>query len=328
VSETVLQRPDASGPVVASAAAIVGTATVASLQAGLLGMEAFRALAISQVVQGVTTGAGMVIGASVWGINGALVGLSVASIVAGGAAAVLVNREAARLEIQLSWRPQRDAWRSMWRLAAPALVAFVVVYAALLAGQTILARQRGGFEELAVFNLAYRWHLALLFVPAAISPALLPVVTRLLAHRESELASRLVKVNLWVTCAVTVPPAALAVLFAGQIMGLSGTFYSSHVGPLAILAVASIPAAINGVLSSTSLSAGRIRAWLVSDIALAVGLFVTMLALVAQHGAQGLAFAYLVGYLLTDLVLGGVLRAFPDGHRVSEDVPHAGRHLS
>ena len=42
-----------------------------------------------------------------------------------------------------------------------------------IAGQVLLATSSHGYQRLAAFAVAYRWHLAIVFVPAAIVPALL-----------------------------------------------------------------------------------------------------------------------------------------------------------
>jgi hypothetical protein len=102
-------------------------------------------------------------------------------------------------------------------------------------------------------------------------------------------------------------PALIIALAAPLLLGLSGAFYADHPLPLIVLALASIPTALNNVLSGTAVGLGAMRAWLVSDIILAVVLVGTAAALVGGLGATGLALAYLAGYVATDLALAGPL---------------------
>ena len=68
-----------------------------------------------------------------------------------------------------------------------------------------------------------------------------------------------------------------------------------------------MPAALNAVLSTTSVSLGAIRAWLFSDIVLAAVLIGAAALLVGGSHATGLALAYLAAYVATDLALGAPL---------------------
>jgi O-antigen/teichoic acid export membrane protein len=140
---------------------------------------------------------------------------------------------------------------------------------------------------------------------------LVPVMTRLhVTDRGRELAS-IFRGTMWGTFALAGIAAAVIAAVAPLILGLSGHFYAAHALPLIVLAAASIPAALNNVLSSTSVSLGAMKEWLVSDLALAAVLLGTAAALVGSIGATGLAVAYLAGMVATDLVL-----ALPLGRRL------------
>jgi O-antigen/teichoic acid export membrane protein len=321
VAAQLLRSPGAQDVVLVSTATILFSALASCLQSGLLGLEAFRSLALAQVVQGIAVGTGLVTGAAVADLPGALLGLTAGNAVAALAAWRLLRREIRARSISLTLHRAAQGWRPLWRLALPGLAASVVLYVGLLYGQVLLSRQPHGLDDLAVFNLAYRWHLAIVFIPAAVAPALLPMMTRLLANSGDDEARRLFRLNLALSAGLVVVLACVVVLGAHQLLGLSGSFYAHRTTPLLILAAAALPTALNNVLSGASLSVGRVRAWVLSDLAFAAALIGTAVLLVHEYRATGLAFAYLAGYGATVAVLGVALLHRPPVARVAQRAP-------
>jgi PST family polysaccharide transporter len=303
VASTILQEPGATSLVVASAGAVLFGALAANSQAAILGLEAFRSTAVAQWSLGLGVATGLLIGAWSDGLEGALAGLSMGTALGAVASTGLLAKELTRRGIPISWLPGRPIWRSLWKPAAPAFVAFLTVSVALLLAQLELARHGDGYAQVGVFNLAYRWHIALLFVPAVVAPALLPALTRLLTEGKEPGGRRLFQTYGVGTLMLTVPPALLMMVAAVPILSLSGEYYADHPWPLVILALASIPSAANNVLSTGAVGVGAIRAWLASDVALAVVLLGGAYILVPTYGATGLAIAYLLAYVITDAVL-------------------------
>jgi O-antigen/teichoic acid export membrane protein len=314
VASEILQDPNATTAVTASAGAVLFIAIATNSQGALLGLEAFRSTALSQWSQGLGVGGGLLIGARVDGLQGALAGLSIGSATGAVVSAAFLAKELSERGIPITWLPPMPIWRSLWKPSAPAFAAFLVVSLALLLGQLALTRQDHGYAEAGVFSLAYRWHLAVLFVPAVIAPALLPALTRLLAEGNEVGGRRLFQIYGAGTMMLTVLPAVGVMLAARQILSLSGNYYAERSVPLVVLALASIPSAANNVLSAGALAIGAIRSWLMSDIALAVVLLGSALILVPAHAATGLAIAYFLAFIVTDAILVYPLRRFFTAH--------------
>lgn len=286
-------------------AAVIGVAglSLASVtQAGLSGLEAFRAVAALQGLQGVVSGAGLVVGAATAGVRGALIGFAAGQLVAAAVGIAVLRRHATAQSIALRVRPKRSEARSLAAFAAPAILASIVVSLALLGGHILLRDQADGYAHIAEFSVAYRWHLAIVFVPVALLPAAIPILTRL-QRRDRQAARDALRFTLITGVAMAAIPAALIAVAAPFIMGLSGDYYAARPWTLVVLAIAAVPLVLNNILSSAAISYGAVRAWLVSDVVLAVGVVALALALVPDLQAAGLAVAYLGGYLLTDLAL-------------------------
>lgn len=292
------------GPLVAAAAvAVLFTAVNGVIQGALTGLEAFRLLAGTQWIQGFGVAAGLIGGAIAGDGTGAMTGFAAGQGVAAGCSLMLLHRQASAQGAAVSYLTRRVEVGELFRFGIPAFVALISVTAALFGAQVLLSRQPSGYSEVALFSVAYRWQLVIMFVPASIAPVLVPVMTRLhTTKQDGELAS-IFRATMWGTVVLT-GVAAVAIAAASPLLfGLSGEFYAEHPLPLIVMAVASIPAALNNVLSSTSISLAAIRAWLVSDLVLAVSLIGAAAALVANLGATGLAVAYLIGMVATDLAL-------------------------
>lgn len=303
-----LLRDRAFGSLIAaSAAAVLFIALNNTIQGALTGLEAFRPLAAAQWIQGLGTAAGLIAGASAGGALGAMVGFSIGQGGAAGCSLAILRLNASAQGVAVEYAARRGEVGHLFRYGIPAFVAFITVSCAIFGGQFLLSRQPSGYAAVALFSVAYRWQLVILFVPACIAPVLVPVMTRLhVADRGHELAS-IFRGTMWSTLALAGVVAAVIAATATPLLGFSGDFYARHPLPLIILAAASIPTALNNVLSSTSVSLGAMREWLVSDVVLAIVLLGTAATLVSSIGATGLALAYLAGMVATDLVLASPL---------------------
>jgi O-antigen/teichoic acid export membrane protein len=304
----VLLQDRALGALVAAAAAAVLFAALnTAIQAALLGLEALRAMALAQWLQGIASACGLVAGATANAVTGALLGFSAGQALAAIAAFALLRREASTRALVISYRLERRELRQLWRYGMPTFCAFLVVASAMLVGQIVLSHQHDGYAQVGIFNNAYRWHLAILFVPSALAPLLVPVMTRLGARMRGPEAASLFRRSMWGMLVLSAVPAVVIAAAAPLVLGLSGDFYARHPLPLIILAAAGVPAALNNVLSTTGVGLGLMREWLISDIVLAVVLVGTAALLVSSSQASGLAIAYLAGYVATDLALGAPL---------------------
>jgi O-antigen/teichoic acid export membrane protein len=303
LADALLQDAHQGELVVASAGAVLFGALTVAIQGALTGLESFRPFAVAQCVQGLATGVGLVAGASAGDAAGALTGFSIGQAVAAGASLLILQRAARGHGAAPAYRIWPRETRQLFRYGLPTFGSFLAVSTALLGGQLILSRQADGYEQVALFSIAYRWHLALLFIPACVGPVLVPMIARLRAEAKAGEVASIFRASMWGTVLLAGAPAVVVAAVAPLLMGLSGGFYQDHPIPLVILAAVAVPAALNNILSSTSVGVGAMRAWLLSDVVLAAVVLTAAALLVAGLQADGLAIAYLAGYAATDLVL-------------------------
>lgn len=190
----------------------------------------------------------------------------------------------------------------------PAFAANIAVTLALVLGQSLLADQPLGYQQVAQFNVAYRWSLVVLFLPASMAPILLPLLSNLRAEGALRSFLHLLRTNLWLNVILTALPAGVLIVLRDQVLGLSGSSYVAESTTFVVLMVATVPTALNSVMSQAALSLDAIRAWLLSDLALAVVLVGVAWVLIPRHQSVGLAVGYAVAYLVTCCVLAIPLR--------------------
>ncbi len=289
---------------VVGAAGVIEFTTVSSVQLGVLtGLEAFREIAILQGLESFLTGFLTVVGILVGGLQGAMIGWMVGEALTAAASVAATRYVSRRADVPVSYRVQKPELLILWRLGLPALIGSLFVSAAVLGSQRLLAAGAHGLSAVAAFNVAYRWQLVALFVPSAMAPIFLPILTQLNAVGRIREFRRVLRINLLTNIGFTIP-ACLAIMAIGPfVMSLTGHFYGTQTTVLAVLLVATLPTVVNNVLSQTALSVGAVAAWVWSDVALAVSLAVVTMVLVPRDGAIGLGLAYVVGYVVTCLAL-------------------------
>jgi O-antigen/teichoic acid export membrane protein len=303
VGRPALATVQVPGLVVVTVGLAVATALGAILTAVLYGLEATADAAMANVARGILTLIAVVSQAA----NGlgavviALLAVEVAMLVVTGA---LLTRSRDGVRFVVRFRLERRDLQMLWQLGMPALLGSAVVLPSMWLGQALLSSQPGGLHALGLFGLAFRFYLVILFVPAAITPMVLPALARTLAERRSSgTYGRLVRASLVLNVGLA---AILALVVAGSapvLANIGGSGYAGARPIIVVLAVAALAAGLNNVLSQAAISMGRIRAWLLSDIILSVALALTAAVLVPRWLGTGLATAYLIGMVATCVAL-------------------------
>ena len=305
VANGILDQPDVA-PLVAVASILILTTPMTEVLAGLLaGLERFGTLGLFRAIHGSLGGAFLVIVllstssaiAALWALAAAealacVLGLRLVTSARGPRSTARYERTELLIEV-----------RSVLRVALPALLASISLQPALWFGQVLLSRQPDGLRHVGIFAVAMRWHSIALFVPTTMGSVLLPMLGRLRATGRSMDARALFVRYGALTLAFSTAVCLVLIAFAAPLMGLQGPEYSLASGVLVVLAVATVPVALNNVLGDRALAEGRLALWVWSDLALAIVLVASAVALVPALGGIGLASAYLAAYVATCLVL-------------------------
>lgn len=306
VARGILNQPDVARLVAVASILILTTPMVEALAGLLAGLERFDLVGLFRAVHGILSGVALAV--VLLGTSGGAMAALWALAAAEALACVLglrlvMSARGARSTIRYTRADLLLEVRALLRVSLPALAASVSLQPALWLGQVLLSRQPGGLQHVGTFAVAMRWHAIALFVPATMGTVLLPMLGRLRATGRNMDARTLFVRYGALTLAFSTATCLGLIAFAAPLMGLQGAEYASASGVLVILAVATVPAALNNVLGSRALAEGRLAIWVWSDLALATTLVACAIALVPALDDIGLAAAYLAAYVATCLVL-------------------------
>jgi O-antigen/teichoic acid export membrane protein len=273
-------------------------------QLGILtGLEHFRDACIVGVIRGVAVACLMIVGGTFLGVAGAVAGLSVGELIGVSAGHLAVHRASRNSGLKLSIRLALRERATLVHFSLPAFLAGAAVLPAMWFGQVALLRRPDGLVQAGYFAYAYRWYLFILFFTSALAPVGLSVITNLRATGTAQVHLRFLRLSLYVNLIMTAVPAFLVVVFSQALAQIGGRGYQPSTTSLIVLAIASLPTALNNVLGQAALSMDLTVAWIASEVALAVGLAAAAMLLVPSLGSLGLALAYLTGMTLTCVVL-------------------------
>lgn len=269
----------------------------------LYGVADFSAVLWSTLLRGLAVNLLMVVGVVLYGLYGGLVALLAGELAATCINLYLVTRSVRRHEIKVDYRPRLPELRLLAKLAIPSALSTALIQGALWGEQALLLTLPSGYTQVAYFNVAYRWHVALVFVSGALSPLALSVLSNLHATRDWKAYVSVLRFNVYANLAAVLIPSVAIMVLAKLVMTLAGSTYESAWPALFWLAVAAVPSAANNLLSQTALSLNLIRQWLLSDVALAITLGVVSFVLIPRYEASGLAVAVASAMTVTCLVL-------------------------
>lgn len=325
VAAGILHAPDVAPLLPVTAITLVFTVLAAVQSAALAGFEAFPSLAAANFASGIATAAFTVSGAALGELEGALLGAAAGGFFSAAVLAIAVRRSAYRFGFVLRFEPRREDLRLMIGASLPMLLAGVIPPAVTTLTGTMLARTQGGYAELGLFAAADQWRTAILFLPALMSQASLPILTDLYAGGDLVSYRRLFQVNLLGTSAICLGAATVITLAGPAVMAIYGKAYAPHSDVLMYCCAGAALAGIAGVAAQVLTSSGRY--WLGFQLNLVWAIVLLAFGYLSRaDGALGLARAYCLSYAVhlalvatvTFLLARGPL-SVPD-HRITKDL--------
>lgn len=293
-----LAKPLAIGSGLAFFGAINGAQTGA-----LAGFEAFKTIAVMNVIAGIASFPLIVFGVWARGLQGAIWG-SVAALAINW---ILNNRALRRVcanaNVSYHFAFCYRELGILHRFSLPALLAAIAVAPGLWVCNALLARQPQGYADLGIYAAADKWRLLILFVPTSVFTMVLPVLSNFYNERDDMRFKQVFRANLKVNAALVFSSVVLIAVFAVPIMTIYGPSFRGGWAVLLILAFSAIPETLNAILG-LSLIARRLMWWRFAFDVLLVGVLVGLaLLFIPKWGALGLAASYGLALATTSLGL-------------------------
>jgi O-antigen/teichoic acid export membrane protein len=298
IAEHVLARADLR-PLLVVGSLMLLVDCAASLQLGILmGLRQMRPAALSGAIASIALVASVGLGTKLSGLNGAMWGLVIGGMVGVVARAGPTLRVLRRDAFSPFVMPHRADFHLLRRVSLPVVLMNALWTPTTWAATMLLIRSPGGYVQMGHLGAANQWFGALLFLPNVLGFATLPMLSESVGYKEREAFRQARRLALR-ACLVAAIPLALGVMIASPfIMGIYGGEYREAWPVLALLALASVPAAVFSVLANVLTVTGRWARLVGSQLTWACGyLAVTSLLLHFSQGAAALAAAMLVGNL-------------------------------
>ncbi len=304
--------------------------TLLGVQNGVLaGLEAFRTIAWVNCLLAICTfvfslGGMFLLGieSKFWGLCGAVGGMGVGSVLTWGVSQYHVREELKKHGIHLAWKGALQELPHVWRFTLSAFVSSVLFGPVVFIHNLMMMKQPGGDIQMGLFTATRQWNNAILLLPSMVSKTTLPMLTNLWAQREYGKYRKLFWANTGLFAALALVAAVPTALLSKFLMQLYdsrheslGIDFASGWPILVCVCVYSVLWASNmspgqAVWSLGMKRAANVFALLRSVILLGVywyllydpnGLFQRMG--IKVQGAMGLAWAYLITYILQTLYM-------------------------
>jgi O-antigen/teichoic acid export membrane protein len=263
----------------------------------LSGFEAFRKIAIINVIIGFSLVAVTAIGLYFYGLNGLL-----AAYVLVMWTGVFLNRIALHYEYQrfgIHW--SMKSWKKelpiLWQFSMPAILAGLIVSLATWIVYTMLINQPGGFAEMGIFNAANQWRTFLLFLPMIIGQVSLPILSERCGNVGYRAMAQMLKSLILITLIVLIPFTIFVCLFSPFIMHLYGPDFTNGWPVLILVAFTAVLLGLSLPIGNIIAASGRMWVGFLMNTGWAIILIVSA-GILLQWGALGLAAAFLIAYLV------------------------------
>ena len=292
LSGSVLGSPSLARPLAISAGFLF-FASVNGYQTGVLtGFEAFRTLAQATAIRGVAGFPFLVIGAVRFGLEGAVIANVLVAGINCVVHGILLNRQCRMHGITVGYRPSASELRLLYRFSLPVLVASLSYTPAVWISNAALAR-KAGFADVGLFNAAMQWQNAVMFFANAVANLGLPMLSSVLAEKNSRLYRRVLGMNFLATSGLAVAAALPIILASPYVMRAYGSSFASGYMVLVVTTIATVVSALNIAVGQTIWSLNAPVAGMLLSL-MRGGLLVGSSLALARYGAIGIASAYLV----------------------------------
>lgn len=281
----------ASGVAIASASVLFSVMN--GYQAGaLVGLEAFRLLAIGSLVHSVLHLTILVISTWLWGIHGAFAGLVVSAAIRWVVFSMYLRRESNTQGVSISivgWVQEKHI---LYRFSLPAAIAGISAMPAVWFGNVLLV-QHTTFGQMGVYGASNNIKNLALYLPTMMYSVATAVLNSHRGRGEHEKYRKLFWVNLWISGGLAVFAAVGLILVGESALALYGAEFVDGYPVLTVLLIGIVFESIG--LSVYQIIQAREKMWLSLFLialprdAAFVGL---ALLLVPTSGALGLAWAY------------------------------------
>ncbi len=282
-------------------------------QGTLSGFEDFKSIAINTFIGSLFQSVGMIVGGWYYGVAGAVLGFGLPFLIMLVLNKWAINKNFLKSHIQLDHHAvNKNDLKILYKYSLPAILSSMLAAPTLWVIRALLIRH-DGFLELANYEVGESWRAVILFVPAALTQIILPILSSVQNEGKNKFW-RVTNVNILLNGGIAAAMALVVCALAGYIVGFYGQQFDDKYSVM-ILALSTIFSSVSSVLGVALSSLAHMWTWLLLNLlwaAIAIGL--TNVFLSIGMGALGAAMAMLLSYLVHSVNQYVVLRIVTRGN--------------
>jgi O-antigen/teichoic acid export membrane protein len=267
----------------------------------LSGFEAFKRIARINLISGVLTFPLMVIGASKWGVMGAVWGLIGSQLINCVVSFFAVRAEAARYQVSLRYDGCFSDLGLFWRFSLPAVLTGVLNSVVAWGAGALVVNQVGGYGDMGIYNAGLRVKmLPETFLGMLIAP-MLPILSESFGKRDRTTFQRTLLFNFLLATLIIVPVSLVQAAAPALTLLPFGSGYQGHPGIVVWLMLHAVLYALMFPMGTVLMSMGEMWfSWLV-NLLFAVLFGVCAWLLVGRYGAAGYAASMVVAFFVANI---------------------------
>lgn len=267
-------------------------------QTGVLaGYEAFKTIAKVNLVSGLIAFPLQIGFTLLWGLPGSVIGFGLNFLILWILNFVAVRNESQKAGIIVQYKKAWDEWPVLYKFSLPSLLSGIFISPVIWTCNAMLVNQSNGYNEMAIFEAANQWRTIILFIPAALSQIVLPLLSCSIYNQRT--FNRILKLNVIINFSISLLMAIIVSLFAGIIMKTYGKSFIEGRDVLIILTFSTVLISINNVIGQAIAGKGQMWMGFILNLIWSITLLVSAyFFLKFGYGAKGLALGFLISYIL------------------------------
>jgi len=301
IAARTLADPHLAGALKLGSVFLLFTTLTTAQDGTLAGFEAFKVIAERNLTAGIITFPLMLFLVHSKGLVGGLWALIIGTVINWILNYHAIHKECAKADIKLQFSNLREEIPILWLFSFPAALSSILMTPLTWAANTTLAKCTNGYAEMGIYNAANQWRAVIMFVPAMIMQASLPILSQCHGRDEREHFAKTTAANQAVMMLIGIPGGCLLMFLSEYIMSLYGHGFSGRSDVL-IITLAGVMVSCMGAATGPAIQAKGMM-WLGCAINFSYGLVMFLIAYftVSAMGAEGLAMASTVSYVVITL---------------------------
>ncbi len=231
--------------------------SLSGTQTGILaGFNSFKTISFLNMTRGFLTILLVTLGAKQGGLFGALLGLTICSLVVVVLGTLEIKKLCKNYELSAFSMDCFSEWRLAFTFILPALLTSMAYLVTTWYSNVLILQSPQGLAESAYLNISLNWRNAILLVPSFFTSPLLSALSAVELPKESGKFRKLIGFGIGIQTLAALLPSLFVVLISHRILSGYGSSYVAQIPTLQLMCLASVLAAPTMVLVQAITSRG------------------------------------------------------------------------